>query len=316
MNGVSVSRGQILTIGPMLLVATCYGIAAPSRHPVNQIVADTISADITTEENPSEPLPHSCQTLSSQLRLRLPASWTTIVREPLVIGGDLIESDLEQLHEQTIVPTMQALKSSYFERSPRHPIAILICSSDAQFRECNLRLDDRERERYSGIYSRKDRRVVVNISSGEGTLAHELTHALAHADFPAMPEWFDEGLASLHEECEFSLDGTQLIGNENWRREVAFEALQRGELRMIEDVTSKRFGSADRANIDYAHVRSLCLYLQESGFLESFYRTCRANSATDPTGLHSLCRATNSATPRSLDDAFQAWLIARSSHRN
>ena len=126
-----------------------------------------------------------------------------------------------------------------------------------------------------------------------------------------MPEWFDEGLASLHEECEFSDDGLRLIGNQNWRHEVALDALYCGNLRLLEDVTSKRFGSSERANVDYAHVRSLCLYLQERGLLELFYRTCRLNSAVDPTGLRSLCSAASAVDPRSFDDAFRSWLISR-----
>jgi hypothetical protein len=230
------------------------------------------------------------------------------------LGGDLTELELDESYRQTILPTARALAVSYFSNRPRHPTIVLLCSSDEQFRLCNRRLDDVDRNQYSGIYSRAHRRVIVNVSSGEGTLAHELTHALAHADFPTMPEWFDEGLASLHEECEFSNDGHRLIGNENWRNEVARKALENGELRLLEDVASKRFGSRDRAHTDYAYVRSLCLYLQERGLLESFYRTCRSNSTSDPTGVRSHCQVTESSCPRELDDAFREWLLSHSMH--
>jgi len=209
----------------------------------------------------------------------------------------------------TVIPTARALEFSYFHRPPIHPTSILICSSDERFRECNLALDDRERDQYSGIYVRKFRRVIVNIATGDGTLAHELTHALAHADFPTMPEWFEEGLASLHEECEFSSDGLTLIGNPNWRREVAIEALNRGELRLLEDVASKRFGTSDRAHVDYAYVRSFCLFLQERGLLESFYHACRINAAIDPTGLRSLCEVAETSGPSPIDDDFRKWLL-------
>ena len=188
---------------------------------------------------------------------------------------------------------------------------IVICSTDEQFQRCNLRLEGRECRQYSGIYSRKYRRLIVNLDAGSGTLAHELTHALGHSDFPSMPEWFDEGLASLHEECDLSADGLRLIGNVNWRQEIAYEALNRGELRLLEDVSSNRFGASHRMVVDYACVRSLCLYLQQRGILESFYRICRSNSATDPTGLRSLCIAAGATHPRELDDDFRAWLIEK-----
>ncbi len=306
---MKLTRKQILTVGPVLLVATCYAIAAPSRSQSSQAAVSIIDDAATEDRDPQEPLTVRCAAAAKSLQDRLVANWKFIVREPFVLGGDLTEKELDASYQQTIAPTVRALAVSYFSNPPRHPTIILLCSSDERFRECNVQLDDQDRSQYSGLYSRKHRRVVVNVASGEGTLAHELTHALAHADFPAMPEWFDEGLASLHEECEFSLDGLHLIGNDNWRNEVAQDALTRGELRLLEDITSKRFGSRDRAHVDYAHVRSMCLYLQERGLLEPFYRTCRANAANDPTGLRSLCQVADVTDPKAFDDAFHAWLI-------
>ena len=37
----------------------------------------------------------------------------------------------------------------------------------------------------------------MNIGTGGGTLVHELTHSLIAFDFPHVPDWFNEGLASL-----------------------------------------------------------------------------------------------------------------------
>ncbi len=307
---MKLSRGQILTIGPMVLVAVSYAVAAPARA-IPDPMTVTEHGDAMDNSLFDTPISLQCERTANELQSQLLENWSVIVRVPFVLAGDLTAEELEQTYQQTIIPTSRALATSYFRDPPSRPTMILICSSDQQFRECNLRLDAQERKQYSGLYSRKHRRVIVNIASGEGTLAHELTHALAHADFPAMPEWFDEGLASLHEECEFSVDGAQLIGNENWRNQVAIEALHRGELRLIEEITSKRFGSVDRANIDYAHVRSLCQYLQEQGLLEAFYRNCRSNVKTDPTGLRSLCMTAQAATPRIFDDAFRAWLIVQ-----
>jgi hypothetical protein len=300
-----------LTIGPVLLVATCYAIAAPSHRLVTPESANPARDTTVDKIDSNEPLESRCRSAAKKLRASLGIDWNIIIREPFVLGGDATAEELDERYKKTVVPTARALAFSYFSETPRNPIVLLICSSDDRFRECNLRLDDQERNQYSGIYVRKHRRVIVNIASGEGTLAHELTHSLAHADFPTMPEWFEEGLASLHEECEFSTDGLHLIGNSNWRHEVAFEALERGELRLIEDVSSNRFGSPHRANIDYAYVRSLCLYLQKRGLLEQFYHACRSNAGSDPTGLRSLCQVAHAANPRAIDDAFRVWLIAQ-----
>lgn len=310
MNGVKLSRSWVLTMGPVLLVATCYAIAAPSHRSIDLANATMDSERIIVESTLAEPLDLQCDSTAKLLRSGLKSSWNVVIHEPFVLASDLTHDELEQLFQENILPTVHALAYEYFTARPNHPITILLCSSDEQFRACNLELDHQERSQYSGIYSRRHRRVVVNTASGEGTLAHELTHALAHIDFPTMPEWFDEGLASLHEECEFSQDGLRLVGNQNWRRQVALEALHRGDLRLLQDVTSKRFGSSERAHVDYAHVRSLCLYLQERGLLERFYRTCKLNSAVDPTGIRSLCLVAAAVDPQTFDDAFRAWLIS------
>lgn len=302
------TRLWTLTIGPVVLVAACYAIAAPERPTLHPKSAS--NPDTSDSVGPEEPLSVGCEQVRRVLRRRLPLEWDIIVHEPFVLAGDDQEV-IEQHYEQTIVPTLAALTVSYFQRPPRFPITIVLCASDEQFQDCNLRLDQQLRNQYSGLYSRTSRRIIVNTASGDGTVAHELTHALAHSDFPDMPEWFDEGLASLHEECEFSSDGLHLIGLENWRREVAVQALNRGELRLLEHLASDRFGSAERAQVDYAHVRLLCQFLQDRGLLESFYRTCRTNVDIDSTGLRSLCAVASTSHPKTIDDAFRSWLIGR-----
>ena len=311
---MTLTREQVLTIGPIFLVATCYAIAAPSRGPSDAVSVHSVRDEAIDEPLADKPRRALCEDAAQKLRSQIHPHWNVLVCDPFVLAGDLTVSELEETYLQTIVPTVKALQVSYFNRPLRFPTTIVLCSSDERFRECNLQLDDADRSQYLGIYSRKHRRLIVNIASGEGTLAHELTHALAHADFPDMPEWFDEGLASLHEECTISSDDLHLFGGENWRNEVARDALDRGELRLLEDVTSKRFGLRDRANVDYACVRTLCLYLQERGLLEEYYRVCREEASNDPTGLRTLCRVTNSPDPRTLDDAFRAWLLAHKSN--
>lgn len=294
-----------------MLVAACYFIAAPAPVPADviaEVEADDIGPGITATDQPIE---HLCDELAKRLKAQLPTGWSVMIREPFVLAGNLTTGEIDATYHDTVVPTVWALRSSYFQSSITYPITIVLCSSDEAFRACNLLLDKHARNQYSGVYLRKQRRLIVNVASGDGTLAHELTHALAHADFPKMPEWIDEGLASLHEECSITLDGQALLGNDNWRTEVARDALERGELRLLQDVASKRFGLSERAHIDYAYVRTFCLYLQERDLLKQFYQLCRAQITDDPTGLKSLCRVTQTVSPRNLDDAFHAWLLAR-----
>ncbi len=250
----------------------------------------------------------ACQAVASDLRQRLPVDWRVVIHEPFVLGGDCDTKHLSESYRRTILPTARALSIQYFDHPPAWPVTILLCSSDDSFRACQQRLGERERTEYSGLYSRIEHRIVINVATGDGTLAHELTHALAHADFPSLPEWLDEGLASLHEECEFSADGLRLIGLDNWRRTALREARQHEQLRPLIDLATERFAASDRAALDYAQVRYFCLFLQQRRLLEPFYRKCRARAAADPTGVLSLCELFTTRRPGEIDEQFLAWL--------
>lgn len=301
-------RGHFLTIGPLALVAVCYAVAAPgpSTVPSTRLTGSTIIRDDVVAD-PKRQV-EACRTLANDLRERLPDGWSVVVHEPFVLGGDCDAKRLSETYRQTILPTARALSIQYFDHPPTWPVTILLCSSDDSYRECQRRLKERERSEYSGIYSRTEHRVVINVATGDGTLAHELTHALAHADCASLPEWLDEGLASLHEECEFSSDGLRLIGLDNWRRTALREALQRGQLRPVTELATGRFATSDRAAIDYAHARYFCLFLQQRRMLEPFYRKCRTHPETDPTGVLSLCELFQTRRPGEIDAQFLAWL--------
>lgn len=280
----------------------CYAIAAPQSPTAPNQLLPSINLG-----HSSGSLDVDCRRVAELLEQQLPEKWNLVVREPYVLAGDCSADQLARYHRDTIVPTSLALSIQYFDVHPTWPITIILCSSEESYRECNRSLGERERSDYAGIYSRSEHRIVVNVSTGEGTLAHELTHALAHIDFPDLPEWIDEGLASLHEECEFSADGLRLIGLNNWRGASLKNAVQRGALRSVTELASSEFAKSDAAT-DYAHARYFCLYLQQRNLLEPFYRKCRSNSKQDRDGIDSLIDLMGTSDLRKIDAQFQAWL--------
>lgn len=299
---VSLIRGQILTTGPLAILAICYAIAAPSSN-------DTRSALLPSTILGSTPrgLSRECRRVAESLGERLPPEWNSIIREPFVITGDCSLEELGRYYQETIAPTSRALAVQFFDIPPTSPIAVVLCSTEDRFRECHRALGERDRHGYAGIYSRSERRIIVNIETGEGTLAHELTHALAHADHAELPEWLDEGLASLYEECEFSADGLRLIGLENWRGAALRQSLGQGQLQSVSDLASTEFAKQD-PSLDYAHARYFCLFLQHRNLLEAFYRKSRTRHKSDPDGLASLCELMETDDPRVIDRQFQKWL--------
>jgi hypothetical protein len=289
----------------LALIVLSYAIAAPSFP---SSTAGQEPSSTQRQSSAKHPLSEDCRSVAESLEESLPEGWGIVVYEPFVLAGDCREEQLHRHYRQTIAPTVRALSIQYFDHSPKWPITIVLCTSDDSYRECNRCLEKRQRNEYSGVYSRREHRVVVNVATGEGTLAHELTHALAHADFADMPEWLDEGMASLHEECEFSPDGFRLIGLENWRGAILRNAFAGGKLRSISALAKEQFASSDRATIDYAQARYFCLFLERHRVLEAFYRKCRQRNKADPDGLETLAELFETRDLRNVDKQFQEWV--------
>lgn len=297
-------RGQLLTTGPLALIAVCYAISAPSSVPATRI--DQLLPTVTLGETGGA-TNVDCRRACDVLTQRLPTDWKVVRHEPFVIAGDCSTEDLDRHYHETIVPTARALSVQFFDVHPRWPITIILCSTDESYRECNRSLGERDRSDYAGIYSRLEHRVIVNIATGEGTLAHELTHALAHADCPDLPEWFDEGLASLFEECEFSTDGLRLVGLENWRGAVLKRSVQSGRMPSVVEMAREKF-ALENASFDYAQARYFCLFLQQKNLLEPFYRKCRTHARVNRDGMESLAEVMGTVDLHVVDTQFQAWI--------
>ena len=303
------TRAILLVIGPGFLIAGCWFLTVgrpsknvqaaptstsePREFDVQELHAGVeeglVPANSATTGVDRRLITVACDERARQLGQHLDEQDRIIVRPPFVIGGDLSEAELDRYYVQTILPTKRALDLAYFDHGPDKPLTLLLYSNERAYRDAAWKLDRRNTTNYYGYYIRSDKRIVVNIGTGEGTLAHELAHALGHFDFPNMPEWFDEGLASLYEEADFSEDGLQLNGLSNWRLNHLLSAMQQRRLGTLESLISAREIREEKQAIEYAHARYFCLYLQERGLLPFFYRKFRDRAANDPSGLRTLC---------------------------
>ena len=304
-------RPLTLIAGPIVLIGLCYAVAGPGGPTGGELRQSQVRQARHRSVVRGMDLENQCRLIADTLDQKLSPQWQFVIRPPYILGGDVAPEVLEQLYRTTIQPTARALAVCYFDEPPTQPVTILTASSDESYRACSRCLENHSREEYAGIYSRETRRIVLNLSSGEGTLAHELTHALAHADFADLPEWFDEGLASLHEESEFSQDGLELLGLDNWRGKFLAEALDRDCLPPLERLLLDDFGDSDQPQVEYAQARFLCLYLQEKRLLSHYYRKCRATHDLDPTGNFALCDLFGCDDVSAIDREFRAWLRQR-----
>jgi len=249
-----------------------------------------------------------CEAQAKLIQQRISIPINIMVRAPYILMGDYETETLDALYRKTILPTEYALNVSYFDSQPDQPITIIALSSQERYQQVAYDLDQRKTGSYYGYFQSHEMRIVLNLTTGSGTLGHELTHALAQIDYPGMPEWFDEGLASLHEQCEFSEEENQLIGISNWRVQLLLTALDRNQLPGLKALVQQTRINTNREALTYAHARYFCLFLQQKRLLSPFYRKLRTNQTSDETGARTLQQLLNVNDLAEVDSDFQTWL--------
>ena len=231
------------------------------------------------------------------------AGLRAVVSAPYVIAGDGGVTRLGRYRDGTVLAAARALKGMYFEKDPPEPILILLFESEGPYRRLAKKWFDEDNVPHYGFYRHADRVMFMNVATGTGTLVHELTHALIAPDFPAVPSWFNEGLASLYEQC--SIDGDTIQGHENWRLPGLQKAIRGGTLRPLKElIEDPSFYRGDLVGINYAQARYLMFYLQEHKLLQTYYRHFRDGVKEDPTGLKTLRSV---LAPQSLEDFDKQW---------
>jgi hypothetical protein len=180
------------------------------------------------------------------------------------------------------------LKKAYFTKDLPEILDIWLFKDKKSYEKNAEALFHSKPDTPYGYYSHVDRALVMNISTGGGTLVHEIVHPFVAANFPECPSWFNEGLGSLYEQCGEE-DG-EIHGYTNWRLPGLQEAIRKKRLisfKKLCSTTTEEFYERDKG-ANYAQARYLCYYLQEQGKLFKFYHRFYANRKEDPTGYATL----------------------------
>lgn len=267
-------------LGAMLAMSTApLSFSADLRPP--SLVSDRIAAVALSEH-------------AAKLRQTAPAGFTVVTASPFVVLGDDSPESVKRHAETTVRWAVLRLKQEYFISDPAETISIWLFKDEESYRKhAKLLFNDTPSTPY-GYYSAAHHALVMNIATGGGTLVHELVHPFLHANFPACPAWFNEGLASLYEQS--TEQAGHIRGLPNWRLAGLQKAIQGDELIPFERLAAltelEFYGGKDSPDYSrhYAQSRYLCLYLQEMGLLAKFYQTFKDNVKTDPTGYGTLKR--------------------------
>jgi hypothetical protein len=232
-----------------------------------------------------------------------------LVSPPFIIAGDANLQRLARYRDGTVLAAARALSATFFDVPPDKPIVILLFESAEPYRRLSKKWlgDDDDVSPY-GYFRSRDNVMVMNVGTGTGTLVHELTHALIKPDFPKVPDWFNEGLGSLYEQC--TLANNSIRGLENWRLPALQKAIREKKVRTLQElINDPDFYGDQHVGLNYAEARYLLMYLQDKGKLPDFYKRLRANHDDDPTGEATL---RNLLAPQSLEafeKEWRAWVL-------
>jgi hypothetical protein len=225
----------------------------------------------------------------AQLQKRLPSKdFTILVQPPFVVVGDEPANVVKERADGTIKWAVDKLKQDYFTEDPKEILDIWLFKDAASYeKHARLLFNDTPSTPY-GYYSRDDKALIMNISTGGGTLVHEIVHPFIEANFPKCPSWLNEGLGSLYEQCGEE-DG-HIHGFVNWRLPGLQKAIKAGTVPPFRTLlaTDRNEFYGDGSGVHYAQSRYLCYYLQEKGLLVKFYKQFLANQKTDPSGYQTL----------------------------
>jgi len=248
----------------------------------------------------------------SELKKTVPKGFSVVAEPPFAVIGDESPERVSRRASGTVRWAVEHLKKSYFERDPDAIYDIwLFRDSQSYYSHAEAMWGERPDTPY-GYASSKHGVLVMNISTGGGTLVHEIVHPFIAANFPACPSWFNEGLASLYEQSA-ERDG-QIVGLTNWRLEGLQNAIERGSLPTFKTLTSTTTGQFydQDPGSNYAQARYLLYYLQEKGLLRTYYRAFVANQKTDPTGYKTLQTVLGATDMAAFQRDWQDWVMTLS----
>ena len=244
-----------------------------------------------------------------KLKNIVPVGFTTIVQPPFVVIGDESASIVKQRPEKTIKWAVDMLKKDYFNRDPDKIIDIWLFKDEKSYYKHAKEIFTDEPTTPFGYFSDQDNALIMNISTGGGTLVHEIVHPFVHTNFPACPPWFDEGLASLYEQCREK--NGHIHGLTNWRLKGLQEAIEQDLVPSFKTLTSMsthKFYNEDKGT-NYGQARYLCYYLQEKGLLVKFYHEFHKNQDKDPTGYNTLKMVLDEDDMDAFKEKWEAYVL-------
>ncbi|MCY2932380.1 MAG: C39 family peptidase [Planctomycetota bacterium] len=299
------SRARLISLWPLKYTTSLWTVVRLRCQ------AGRIAAPAAGAAPDAAALAQHCRTLKGTIPKE--GGFRMVVQRPFVVIGDETAADGRDAvafrAKQTVQWASERLMRDYFPKCPDEIIDVwLFKDADSYTRHAKELFGETPSTPY-GYFSSEHNALVMNIATGGGTLVHEMVHPFMAANFPACPSWFNEGLASLYEQCE-DRDG-HIAGRTNWRLaglQKAIRAKSVPSFKALTATTTSEFYNKDRGT-NYAQARYLCYYLQEQGKLREYYQAFRAAAAADPTGYATLQKTLGAADMDQFKKDWETWVL-------
>jgi len=216
-----------------------------------------------------------------------------ILQKPFVVIGDETPKTVKMRAEKTVKWAVTKLKKLYFKKNPEQILDIWLFKNKTSYRKHAKEFFGDTPDTPYGYFSSRNNALIMNIATGGGTLIHEIVHPFIEANFPECPSWFNEGLASLYEQC--SEKNGRIVGLTNWRLKGLQKAIINKSIPSFEKLcstTTDEFYEKDPGT-NYSQARYLCYYLQEKGLLTKYYHSFVKSVKQDQTGYKTLKKILN-----------------------
>jgi hypothetical protein len=229
------------------------------------------------------------------------------IERPFVVIGDGGDDELAR-RSQTVRWAADHLERDFFATRPSRILDIYLFDGATSYERGTKALTGEDPTTPYGFYSSANAALIMDISTGGGTLVHEIVHPYVEADFPDAPAWLNEGLGSLFEQSA-ERDG-HIVGLTNWRLAGLQRGIAKGNLPSFETLTAMTDHEfyAEERGTNYAQARYLMYYLQENDLLRPFYRALRAARTRDPTGYATLVKTLRETDMAAFEARWAAYV--------
>jgi hypothetical protein len=233
------------------------------------------------------PTDKDLETRKTELEKKLTGQgYTVVIEAPFVVIGDEAPAKVKSRSTGFLRWVVKLLEQDFFTKRPDKIVEVWLFKNETTYRKGAKKFFNDEPETPYGYYSPEDEALVMNIGPGAGTLSHELVHPYMETNFPNVPAWFNEGLASLYEQPREK--GGHMWGTTNWRLPGLQSMIKKKTIPSLKTMlATTRDGFYDARYDSYAYARFLCQYLQDHGKLRDFYKKFLADTK-DRTGVAAL----------------------------